>query len=212
MSQSELTRYSDAEVVKELKRELTMRRKVYGQQVRDLKMTQAEMEHRVGIVAQVIADIQAKVAPKLFDGEQATAEGQYKTLEDDSLDAIVEVVGAPAQYNAGKGAMRIWFLNRLRTLWRIETPPASHFDGLAKEAAPPSAEPKGAAILHRTVTVHLTEAPAGAHPVTDLWDQGWRWQQASAVNDGKVVLRQVSRPPGDVPAWVEVSRDVSRPD
>ncbi len=43
--------------------------------------------------------------------EQAIAK-----LEADSLDAIVEVIGAPKLYNDGKSAMRNWFLVRLRRL------------------------------------------------------------------------------------------------
>ncbi len=35
-------------------------------------------------------------------------------LESDSLDAICEVIGAPREYNNGKGAMRDWFLHRLK--------------------------------------------------------------------------------------------------
>ena len=37
-------------------------------------------------------------------------------LDDDSLDAIMEVVGSPKLYNDGKSAMRKWFLDRLRAL------------------------------------------------------------------------------------------------
>ncbi|MCZ8104029.1 MAG: hypothetical protein O9972_39810 [Burkholderiales bacterium] len=37
-----------------------------------------------------------------------------KKFEDDSLDAICEVIGAPREYNNGKSAMRDWFLRRLR--------------------------------------------------------------------------------------------------
>ncbi len=37
-------------------------------------------------------------------------------LESDSLDAIVEVIGAPKLYNDGKSAMRDWFLGRLRRM------------------------------------------------------------------------------------------------
>ena len=35
-------------------------------------------------------------------------------LDDDSLDYIIEVIGSPRLYNDGKGAMRDWFLKRLR--------------------------------------------------------------------------------------------------
>lgn len=43
----------------------------------------------------------------------------YAKLDDDSLDAIIEVIGSPRLYNDGKSAMRRWFLRRLRQLWNI---------------------------------------------------------------------------------------------
>ena len=46
----------------------------------------------------------------------------YAKLDDDSLDAIVEVVGSPALYNQGKSQMRAWFLGRLRRLWGVPEP------------------------------------------------------------------------------------------
>jgi hypothetical protein len=54
------------------------------------------------------------------DGNVATGDQRIafaalvEALHDNSLDAIVEVVGAPAEYNRGKAAMREWFMNRLR--------------------------------------------------------------------------------------------------
>ena len=39
-----------------------------------------------------------------------------KALEDESLDFIMECVGAPRDYNDGKSAMRDWFLNKLKAI------------------------------------------------------------------------------------------------
>jgi hypothetical protein len=49
----------------------------------------------------------------------------YKKLDDDSLDAICEVMGEGlnfAYYNKGKSAMREWFLRRLRLEWDLPEP------------------------------------------------------------------------------------------
>lgn len=47
-------------------------------------------------------------------------------LEADSLDAIVEVIGAPKSYNDGKAAMRDWFIERLRRLTTSRGPDPSY--------------------------------------------------------------------------------------
>lgn len=57
----------------------------------------------------------------------------FAKLDDDSLDAIMEVCGegeAFRHYNSGKALMRDWFLNRLRRLWDLpETPAPQDKDG-----------------------------------------------------------------------------------
>lgn len=49
----------------------------------------------------------------------------YASLEGDSLDAIMEVIGEGSnfrRYNEGKSAMRSWFLGRLRRIWGLPEP------------------------------------------------------------------------------------------
>ncbi|KMO21386.1 hypothetical protein SQ03_03260 [Methylobacterium platani JCM 14648] len=69
-------------------------------------------------------------APSLRIAEQAITDSKtekadaYANLDDDSLDAIMEVIGSPKLYNSGKSVMREWFLRRLRVLWQLPEPPA----------------------------------------------------------------------------------------
>lgn len=57
---------------------------------------------------------------KVENDGKSNAEVAYAKLDDESLDAIMEVIGAPRLYNEGKSAMREWFLDRLRRFWNLE--------------------------------------------------------------------------------------------
>ena len=71
-------------------------------------------------------------APETTGAGREDMETTLKKLDDDSLDAIMEVIGSPKLYNDGKSMMRTWFLARLRRLWNIP-PKAQEAAGAGRE-------------------------------------------------------------------------------
>lgn len=105
-------------------------------------------------------------APSLRIAEQAITDSKtekadaYAKLDDDSLDAIMEVIGSPRLYSSGKSAMRQWFLRRLRLLWNLSEPPSEE----ALKRTPEEA------------AAHVDAANA-------------HWHETEAVCDDRAVLR-----------------------
>ena len=53
-------RFTDAEVLAELRREYHFRQRVYPRQVQNQRMTQAEADYRMAIIMQLICDLDPK--------------------------------------------------------------------------------------------------------------------------------------------------------
>lgn len=66
---AESRRFTSQECLVEVEREITMRRRVYGNKVQIGGMTQDEMDRRIGIMAQIAKDLRARLdeeSPKLI--------------------------------------------------------------------------------------------------------------------------------------------------
>lgn len=70
-----------------------------------------EMEDRILADADEITRLRAELAAANAGEEKLRDD--IAALKDHSLDAIMEVIGAPKEYNSGKSAMRDWFVKRI---------------------------------------------------------------------------------------------------